>query len=320
MTEDALNKSLKTGPYGKCAYLCDNNVMDTQIVNMAFENDILVSMVASAFTPIGRRIRIMGTKGYLEGDEETIRTTLVEEKLKMANAFFGGGHELIIARHHFVEGATHNNQLASSGTMTPEEHYQYFRFTIDALRDIYLSNRYVRYVAVFQNWLQPAGASFDHLHKQLVAIDERGVSNDMEIRLVRANPNIYNEEAVNYAAHRNLVFAENDHAIAFAGFGHRFPTLEVYSINYLRMILAVSVAGVLISYCVWAFETSAESTSSWPLYELSIVPMLMALMRYLLVLEEGGGSAPEEVFTSDRLLLFLGFCWLVVYGLAVYVS
>ncbi len=74
MTEDALNKSLKTGPYGKCAYLCDNNVMDTQIVNMAFENDILVSMVASAFTPIGRRIRIMGTKGYLEGDEETIRT------------------------------------------------------------------------------------------------------------------------------------------------------------------------------------------------------------------------------------------------------
>ena len=46
----------------------------------------------------------------------------------------------------------------------------------------------------------------------------------------------------------------------------------------------------------------------------------MALMRYLLVLDEGGGSAPEEVFTSDRLLLLLGFCWLVVYGLAVYVS
>ena len=46
----------------------------------------------------------------------------------------------------------------------------------------------------------------------------------------------------------------------------------------------------------------------------------MALMRYLLVLEEGGGAAPEEVFTSDRLLVVLGFCWIVVYGLAVYVS
>ncbi len=97
------------------------------------------------------------------------------------------------------------------------------------MRDIYLANRYVRYVAVFQNWLAPAGASFDHLHKQLVAIDERGVYNDMEIRLARANPNIYNEAAVNFAAYRNLVFAENDYAVAFAGFGHRFPTLEIYS-------------------------------------------------------------------------------------------
>ena len=35
-------------------------------------------------------------------------------------------------------------------------------------------NRYARYVVVFQNWLKPAGASFDHLHKQLVAVDERG--------------------------------------------------------------------------------------------------------------------------------------------------
>ena len=97
-------------------------------------------------------------------------------------------------------------------------------------------------------------------------------------------------------------------------------TLEVYSVGYLRILLSVSLAGVLISYCVWAFETSAASGSSWPLYELSIVPMLMALMRYLLVLEEGGGAAPEEVFVSDRLLQFLGLCWAVVYGLAVYVS
>lgn len=183
-------------------------------------------------TDLGRRhvLDMVDMRMKLSGiDAATIREMPVEQKLTMANSFFGGGHELIIARRHFVEGATHDDQLASSGTMTPEEHYQYFRFTIDALRDIYLANRYVRYVAVFQNWLKPAGASFDHLHKQLVAIDERGVANDMEIRQVRANPNIYNEKAVNHAAYRNLVFAENDYAIAFAGFGHRFPTLEIYS-------------------------------------------------------------------------------------------
>lgn len=97
-------------------------------------------------------------------------------------------------------------------------------------------------------------------------------------------------------------------------------TLEEYSIGYLRMLLSISLAAVLLSYCIWAFETSATSTSDWPLYELSIVPMLMALLRYLLVLDQGQGAAPEEVFTSDRLLVLLGFCWIVVYGLAVYVS
>ncbi len=131
-----------------------------------------------------------------------------DEQLQFANAFFGGGHEVIVARRHFIDGASHNHQLASSGTLTPEEHYQYLRFTIDALRDLYVNNRYVRYVAVFQNWLKPAGASFDHLHKQLVAIDERGFQNEVELQRVRANPNFYNEAAVNFAGYRNLVVAE----------------------------------------------------------------------------------------------------------------
>ncbi|MEM9513489.1 MAG: decaprenyl-phosphate phosphoribosyltransferase [Actinomycetota bacterium] len=95
-------------------------------------------------------------------------------------------------------------------------------------------------------------------------------------------------------------------------------TLAVYSTGYLRILLAVSMAGALISYCVWAFETGTLSTSDWPFYELSIVPMLAALFRYLLVLENGDGAAPEEVFASDRTLQLLGLCWLVIYGIAVY--
>ncbi|MBL8250831.1 MAG: DUF4921 family protein, partial [Candidatus Competibacter sp.] len=94
---------------------------------------------------------------------------------------------------------------------------------------IYANNRYIRYVAVFQNWLKPAGASFDHLHKQLVAIDERGAQNTLELERVRANPNLYNEAGVNFAIYRNLVVAENEHAIAYTGFGHRYPTIEIYS-------------------------------------------------------------------------------------------
>jgi galactose-1-phosphate uridylyltransferase len=40
---------------------------------------------------------------------------------------------------------------------------------------------------------------------------------------------VFNEYAANYAAYKNLVIAENAHAIAFAGFGHRYPTIEIYS-------------------------------------------------------------------------------------------
>ncbi len=97
-------------------------------------------------------------------------------------------------------------------------------------------------------------------------------------------------------------------------------TLDVYSAGYLRMLLAISCGATLLSYCVWAFETAEASTSDWPLYELSIVPMLTALFRYLLLLDRGEGGAPEDVFASDATLQVLGLAWLVVYGLAVYAA
>ncbi len=161
-----------------------------------------------------------GAKGPASTDAELI---------EMAPSFFGGGHDVIIARRHFVDGATDDSQLASSGTLTPDEHHGFILLTIDSMRDLYDQNRYAPYVAVFQNWLAPAGASFDHLHKQLVAIDERGAQNDREIEKLRQNHNMYNEYGVNHAFYNNLVIAETDHAILIAGIGHRYPTMVVYS-------------------------------------------------------------------------------------------
>ncbi len=161
--------------------------------------------------------------------EEELADLPIEQKLALSNSFFAGGHDLIIAKRHYQDGAEFEHQLASSGSLTPDEHHEYLLFSIDGVLEIYRNNRYARYVAVFQNWLKEAGASFDHLHKQLVAIDGRSTSIDRELDLVRTNPNIYNEAAVNFAGYRNLVFAENDHAIAFADFGHRFPSLAIYS-------------------------------------------------------------------------------------------
>lgn len=86
----------------------------------------------------------------------------------------------------------------------------------------------MRYVAVFQNWLRFAGVSSDHLHRQLVGIDERGVPASLEFQQMRSNPNLCNEMGVDYAVYSGPLVASSDHAVALAGFGHHYPTLEVY--------------------------------------------------------------------------------------------
>lgn len=160
---------------------------------------------------------------------EDIEKTPLEEKLHLADSFFGGSHDIIIAHRHFLPDAKYDNQLMSSGDMTPDSHYQYMLFTIESMVDIFDMNRYARYISIFQNWLSPAGASVDHLHKQLVALDEWGSSITAQTKMVREDPNIFNAYGPNFAGHHNLVFAENEHAIAFVGIGHRFPTIEIFS-------------------------------------------------------------------------------------------
>ena len=174
--------------------------------------------------------RVVAAKLRAMGRTQADVDALDDAELKtFARSFFGGGHDVIVARRHYTDGATDTTQLASSGTLTPEEHYRFIAFTAESARDLFEVNRYARYVAVFQNWLGPAGASFDHLHKQLAAIDERGVQHELAHQRLRENPNVYNDDAANYAAYANLIIAENEHALAFAGFGHRYPTIEIYS-------------------------------------------------------------------------------------------
>ena len=96
-------------------------------------------------------------------------------------------------------------------------------------------------------------------------------------------------------------------------------TLEEYSFDFLRTVLSVTCGAAMVSYCLWAFDTKELAGTSWPFYELSIVPMVTALLRYTLVVEQGHGAAPEEIFLQDRTLQVLGLVWLVVFGLGVYV-
>lgn len=141
-----------------------------------------------------------------------------------------GSHDVVVPRRHVIDGATRSDQLAAAGTLTPAEHADIMGFTVASLEDLYRSQPAAAYVAVFQNWLAPAGASLEHLHKQLVAVDAYGPQLRHEAELLEQDPALYQHAVLDLARTERLVVAANDHAVAVAGVGHRYPSLEVYSL------------------------------------------------------------------------------------------
>ncbi|MGM0921393.1 MAG: Gfo/Idh/MocA family protein [Bacillota bacterium] len=80
-------KALQEGPYGRCVYHCDNDVVDHQVVNLLFDNEVTVSFTMTAFTDkTFRNFKIMGTKGEIIGND-------AENVLKLN--YFSGKKEII---------------------------------------------------------------------------------------------------------------------------------------------------------------------------------------------------------------------------------
>jgi hypothetical protein len=70
-TRDSLYQAIQEGPYGRCVYHSDNNVMDHQIVNMSFVDNTHAHLTLSAFTgSTYREIKVMGTKGDIQANDK----------------------------------------------------------------------------------------------------------------------------------------------------------------------------------------------------------------------------------------------------------
>ena len=98
--------------------------------------------------------------------------------------------------------------------------------------------------------------------------------------------------------------------------GHR-ATLDTYSEAFLRFVRGVATAAAITAYCVWAFE-KGQGTSGAIWFELSILPFVLAMLRYALLLEQGQGGAPEEIFLRNRVLQGLGLVWGLLFAAGVY--
>ncbi|MCD6384259.1 DUF4921 family protein [Candidatus Sumerlaeota bacterium] len=158
----------------------------------------------------------------------------IEQKIKtefntLTDPMFGGWHDLIVVAPHLRKDAEFEDDVFYQGDLSVEDHYQYIKFTAESVEDIMHDNGETSFVVVFQNWLKEAGASRDHLHRQLLAIDEWGPILEKEATQVARNKNFFPELTQAMGQELGLVVAENKYAICLVEIGQRFPTAVVYS-------------------------------------------------------------------------------------------
>ena len=81
-------------------------------------------------------------------------------------------------------------------------------------------------------------------------------------------------------------------------------SLKAYSPSYLRFVWAISAAISIMSYTLWAYDIKEIEQSRWGV--ISIIPMVMAILRYAVDVDKGVAGEPEEVALKDKILLVLG--------------
>ncbi len=96
---------------------------------------------------------------------------------------------------------------------------------------------------------------------------------------------------------------------------HR-STLEVYSTSFLSFVRAFAASIAVTAYCLWAFEGFAV-TGDDDAFRISIIPFVLAILRYAYLIEQGKGGAPEDIVLSDRVLQVLGLIWIIVFAVGV---
>ena len=132
-TEESVRAAIETGPYGRCVYHCDNNVVDHQIVNMEMENGATLTLTMCAFTTAGSRtLTIMGTKGDIRADmsANTIRVCAfggqpeVIDVTKLAADFsgHGGGDKQLISQFIDIVGGKEPDSRVTTLEASVESH------------------------------------------------------------------------------------------------------------------------------------------------------------------------------------------------------
>jgi decaprenyl-phosphate phosphoribosyltransferase len=103
-----------------------------------------------------------------------------------------------------------------------------------------------------------------------------------------------------------------------SGRGRGRSVMRHYTPTRLRLLLAVSGAGAVCAYWVWAFDLPAVHGIPWRL--LTAIPFTAGILRYGALVRAGAGEAPEEIVLSDRVLALIALAWLALFALTVHAT
>jgi decaprenyl-phosphate phosphoribosyltransferase len=103
--------------------------------------------------------------------------------------------------------------------------------------------------------------------------------------------------------------------------GEHRAVLSDYTRGFLESSLTLCAGVTVTGYCLWAFSVDRNGLGAHhdPLWiQLSVIPVVLAILHVLLELDAGRGGAPEDLVLRDRTVQVLGMIWAVFVAIGVY--
>lgn len=135
ITDETLKHALDNGPYGRCVYNCDNNVVDNEITVINFKNGVKANLRMTGFTAhAGRIMKFYGTRGQIDLDEESGYITVMpfgqkDERIEISSLIegvngHGGGDDGLI--HSLYQNLISTKEGSTTLAVSVESHLMAF--------------------------------------------------------------------------------------------------------------------------------------------------------------------------------------------------
>jgi decaprenyl-phosphate phosphoribosyltransferase len=103
--------------------------------------------------------------------------------------------------------------------------------------------------------------------------------------------------------------------------GFHRSVLDEYTESFLRSTLTICASVTVATYCLWAFDRTGllAHAGHHPVWiELTVVPLVLAVLHIFRLLDAGKGGEPERLALHDHVLQVYGLTWVALMAIGLY--